>query len=164
MRMRTVVFSLIAALLLSATASAADQQLPKNKAVAQRVFAEILSQGKFEVADEIYAQDFVNHGMTRDFSLKEDQEAARGWRQAAPDLVMTADKLVAEGDLVTVLWTGRGTNTGTGNGLPATGKKVQLRGITIWRIVDGKIKEEWSAFDRLSLLQQAGLLPEPGKK
>jgi hypothetical protein len=42
--------------------------------------------------------------------------------------------------------------------LPATGKKAEQSGITIWRIVDGKIKEEWSAFDQLSLMQQLGLL------
>ena len=50
-------------------------------------------------------------------------------------------------------------NTGTGNGLPATGKRAELSGITIWRIVDGKIKEEWSAFDQLSMMRQLGLLP-----
>jgi steroid delta-isomerase-like uncharacterized protein len=67
--------------------------------------------------------------------------------------------LIAEGDLVAIYWIARGTNTGTGNGLPATGKKAELAGITIWRIVDGKIKEEWSAFDELSMMQQLGLLP-----
>jgi hypothetical protein len=51
----------------------------------------------------------VNHGQTRDVDLAEDQAAARGWKSAFPDLVMTADKLVAEGDLVTVLWSARGT-------------------------------------------------------
>ena len=130
-----------------------------NKAVARRVFTEIFNQGKFDVADQIYAQDFVNHTRTRDIGLEEDQSAARGWRQAAPDLVMTVQKVVAEGDLVTVLWTGEGTNTGAGNGLPATGKRISTRGITIWRIVDGKIKEEWTSFDRLSLMEQAGLIP-----
>jgi steroid delta-isomerase-like uncharacterized protein len=136
-----------------------DRRLARNKAVAQRVFTEIFNQGKFEVAGEIYAPDFVNHGETRDYGLQEDQEAARGWKQAAPDLVVTVDRMIAEGDLVTVLWTGRGTNTGTGNGLPATGRKIQVRGITIWRVADGRICEEWSAFDRLNLLKQAGLLP-----
>ena len=62
-----------------------------------------------------------------------------------------------------VYWVARGTNTGTGNGLPATGKKVEQSGITIWRIVDGKIKEEWSAFDQLSMMKQLGLLDQkPG--
>lgn len=131
----------------------------QNKAVARRVIEEVLGQGKFELADQLYAKDFVNHGMTRDAGLKEDQEAARGWKAAFPDLKMSADLLIAEGGLVTVLWTGRGTNTGTGNGLPATGKPLSGRGITIWRIVDGKITEEWSAFDQLSIMQQLGLLP-----
>jgi len=133
----------------------------RNKAVARRVFEEIFNQGKFEVAEEIYAKDFINHGVTRDVGLKEDQEAARGWKRAFPDLKMTVVKEIAEGDLVTVLWTGTGTNTGEGNGLPATGKKLQGRGITIWRIKKGKIVEEWSEFDQLRIMKQLGLLPEP---
>lgn len=135
----------------------------RNKAVAHRVFDEILSQGKFEVADQIYAKNFVNHGLTRDADLKEDQDAARGWRQAFPDLKMTVVQEIAEGDMVTVLWTGTGTNTGQGNGLPATGKSGTVRGITIWRIVNGKITEEWSEFDQLRIMVQLGLVPPPGK-
>jgi len=150
---------LVTTVLMTGMALARDKKAERNKAVARRVFTEIFNQGKFEVADEIYAKDFVNHGLTRDIGLKEDQEAARGWLQAAPDLVMTVEQVVAEGDLVTVMWIGEGTNTGAGNGLPATGKRIRLRGITIWRIVDGRIREEWSAFDQLSLLRQLGLLP-----
>lgn len=143
---------------LSGLASAGNQ-LQKNKEIAKRVFVEMFNQGKFEVANEIYASDFVNHGVHQDVGLKEDQDAARGWKQAFPDLVMTVDQVVAEGDLVTVLWSARGTNTGTGNGLPATGKKVEGRGITIWRISGGKIREEWSEFDQLRLMKQLGLIP-----
>lgn len=135
----------------------------RNKQVANRVVTEILSGGNYELANELYAPDFVNHGQTRDVGLAEDQAAARGWKSAFPDLVMTADKLIAEGDLVTVLWSARGTNTGTGNGLPATGKALTGRGITIWKIVDGRITEEWSAFDQLSIMQQLGLLPPTGQ-
>ena len=135
----------------------------KNKAVARRVFDEIFNQGKFGVADEIYAKDFVNHGLHRAISLKEDQEAARGWKLAFPDLKMTVVQEIAEGDLVTVLWIASGTNTGEGNGLPATGKKAEVRGITIWRIVNGKIAEEWSAFDELGVMKDLGLLPASTK-
>src|ERR1700753_2886684 len=116
----------------------------RNKAVARRVFDDIFNRGKLEVANEIYAADFVNHGLHSSAGLREDQDAVRGWRKAAPDLVMTVDQMIAEGDKVCVLWTGRGTNTGEGNGLPATGKHVEMRGITIWRLQDGKIREEWS--------------------
>lgn len=131
----------------------------QNKAIATRAFGEILSKGRFELAEQLYAKDFVNHGIHRDATLEEDQAALKGWHQAFPDVVVTAEKVMAEGDLVTVYWIARGTNTGTGNGLPATGKKAELAGITIWRIVDGKIKEEWSAFDQLSMMQQLGLIP-----
>jgi len=131
----------------------------QNKAIARRAFEEILNKGDFELAKQLYAKDFVNHGIHRDASLEEDQAALKGWHQAFPDVVIAPEKLIAEDDLVTVYWTARGTNTGTGNGLPATGKKAELSGITIWRIVDGKIKEEWSAFDQLSMMQQLGLLP-----
>jgi steroid delta-isomerase-like uncharacterized protein len=131
----------------------------QNKAIARRAFDEILSKGRFELASELYAKDFVNHGIHRNASLEEDQAALKGWHQAFSDITIVPEKLIAEGDLVAIYWIARGTNTGTGNGLPATGKKAELAGITIWRIVDGKIREEWSAFDQLSMMQQLGLLP-----
>jgi steroid delta-isomerase-like uncharacterized protein len=131
----------------------------QNKAVARRAFEEILSGGRFELAAQLYAKDFVNHGIHRNATLEEDQAALKGWHQTFSDITIVPEKLIAEDDLVTIYWIARGTNTGTGNGLPATGKKAELAGITIWRIVDGKIKEEWSAFDQLSMMQQLGLLP-----
>jgi len=131
----------------------------QNKAIAKRAFEEVLSGGRFELAEQLYAKDFVNHGIHRDATLEEDQAALKGWHQAFSDITIVPEKLIAEGDLVAIYWIARGTNTGTGNGLPATGKKGELAGITIWRIVDGKIKEEWSAFDELSMMQQLGLLP-----
>jgi steroid delta-isomerase-like uncharacterized protein len=156
---------LIWILVMAGTAciAAAGETAEQRKAVARRVFEEIFNQGRFEVADEIYAKDFINHGVSRDVGLKEDQEAARGWRSAFPDLKMTVDMTIAEGDLVAVLWSGSGTNTGEGNGLPATGKKLSGRGITIWRISGGKIREEWSEFDQLRILKGLGLLPPPAK-
>ena len=131
----------------------------QNKAIAKRAFEEILSNGRFELANELYAKDFINHGVHHDASLDEDQAALRGWHQAFPDGVISPERLIAENDLVAIYWKAHGTNTGTGNGLPATGKKTELAGITIWRIVDGKIKEEWSAFDQLSMMQELGLIP-----
>lgn len=60
---------------------------------------------------------------------------------------MTVQQMLAEGDKVAVLWTFRGTHTGSGyEGLPPTGTRVEVRGITIWRLVDGRIAEEWSSF------------------
>ncbi len=129
--------------------------------MAKRAFAEILSGGHFELATQLYAPDFVNHGLHSNATLSEDQQALKGWHQAFPDLVMTPEKLIAEDDLVSVLWVFRGTNSAAGGGLPATGKKAQLSGITIWRIVGGRIQEEWSVFDLGALAQQLGLSASP---
>jgi predicted ester cyclase len=131
----------------------------QNKALVRKVFTDILSQGKFELTPEIYAKDFVNHGTTKDIGLDEAQASDRGWRAAFPDLEMTIEQEIADGDFVTVLWRGRGTNTGSGNGLNATGKKADGRGISIFRVVDGRIKEEWTEYSGLLILQQLGLMP-----
>jgi predicted ester cyclase len=129
-------------------------QQEKNKAIARRVLEEILTQGKFEVADEIYAKDFVNHGLHRNADLEEDQAAARWEKKHLPDLKMTLDLMVAEGDLVTVVGTFRGTNSVGIGSLPATGVRVEGRAITVWRIVNGKICDEWTSFDQLKIARQ----------
>ena len=133
-------------------------ELARNKAVVRRVYEDVLGRGRFEVSDGLYTDDFVGHsGSGRTFTHAQGLAEARGWRAAFPDLTMEIDLVVAERDLVTVRWTARGTNTGTGNGIPATGKRVQTSGTTIFRIVDGKIAEEWTAGDALGLLRQLGL-------
>jgi steroid delta-isomerase-like uncharacterized protein len=125
-----------------------------NKTVARRVFDEILNQGKFQVADEIYAPDFLNRGLHKNASLQVDQGWARWEKQSCPDLKVTVDQMIAEGDLVSVMWTFRGTNTVSTGWLPATGAKIEVRGITIWRIVDGRIHDEWTSFDMLRVVRQ----------
>jgi steroid delta-isomerase-like uncharacterized protein len=120
----------------------------RNKAIATRVFEEIFNQGRFEVADEIYSPDFQNHGSHRTIDLKTDQDYAHAEKKAFPDLRIQVERLIAEGDLVAALCTFSGTHTGGGyGGLPATGTPIEIRGITIWRIVDGKIRDEWTTFD-----------------
>ena len=136
----------------SSTAQPSRQEA--NKAIAMRVFDEILSQGKFDVADQIYAKDFVNHGLHRNFNLEEDQAAARWEKQTAPDMKLTVDLMVAQDDFVTAVWTARGTNTARIGWLPATNVKFEERGLTVWRIIDGKIHDEWTSFDDLSILRQ----------
>jgi steroid delta-isomerase-like uncharacterized protein len=157
-RTSLLLFLTLAATLFATDKSAlppdATSQQAKNKAVAARVFEELFNQGKFQVADEIYASDFVNHGLHKNFDLQADQAAVHAEKKAFPDLKMTVDLMVAEGDLVTVVWTFRGTNTAAGYGLPPTGARIELRGITVWRIVDGKIREEWTSFDDMQAARQ----------
>ncbi len=134
--------------------AAAISQQEQNKAVARRVFDEIFNQGKFQVADEIYAPDFVNHGMHHDAGLAEDQAAVHFEKEACPDLKITYGPMVAEGDLVSVLWVFRGTNTARSGWVPATGTRIELKGITIWRIDDGRIRDEWTVMNEMTVIRQ----------
>jgi steroid delta-isomerase-like uncharacterized protein len=144
-----IFLSIILGVLPVAAAEDISTQEAKNKAIAARVFEEIFNQAKFQVADEIYAPDFVNHGLHRDATLQEDQNAVHAEKKAFPDLKMTVSLMTAKDDLVTAVWTFRGTHTGSGLGLPPTGARIELRGITVWRIVNGKISEEWTSFNEL---------------
>jgi steroid delta-isomerase-like uncharacterized protein len=132
-----------------------DETLEHNKSLVRRVYEEGLNQGRFEVP---YAPDFVGHGGSRTFSHAEGMAEARGWREAFPDLNMRIDKLLAEQDLVAVRWTATGTNTGSGNGIPATGKAVEMTGTTLFRMADGRIAEEWTCANSLGMLRQLGMV------
>jgi predicted ester cyclase len=139
-----------------ATAPPTAQSLEEgNRAVALRVFEEIFNQRRPQVAAEIYSPNFRNHGLRSDASLEVDQSWARGEFQAFPGLHMTVVKTVAENDLVAILWTFRGTHARFGyGGLPPTGSHLELRGFTIFRVVDGRIVEEWSTFNLWSAFSQ----------
>jgi len=151
---RIMAFVFLTCSLVSVSLSEPLSQQDKNKAVARRVFDEIFNKARFQTANEIYARDFVNHGLHRDFDLEEDQAAVRWEKKIAPDLEITVDLMVAEGDLVTVVWTARGTNSVPIGSLPATGVRIEERGITVWRIADGKIREEWTSFDSLHIVRE----------
>ena len=150
-------------LLGTAVLAGSRNKTERNKAQVRKVFEEGLTQGRWDVFEEVHRKDFIAHAGKRNATLAEDLNSAKGWRQAFPDLVMTVDQMVAEGDLVAVRFSGRGTNTGSGNGLPATGNYADGSGITIFRIMDGQIAEEWTVSDELGLLRQLGLLPAPGQ-
>ncbi len=156
-----LLFLFVLATILPCHAQAATEQ-DKNKAVARQFFEDVLSRGKLEKYSDSHSTDFVAHGADRDFTLAEDISAAREERAAMPDMQVAVNHVLAEGDLVAVHWTAWGTNTQPGMGLPATGKKIRVSGITIFRFKAGKISEEWSAWDMLSVLKQAGLFsPKP---
>ncbi len=151
-------FLLLFATTIPGQAQPAGEQ-EKNKTVARIFFEEVLGRGKLERYSESHAPDFVAHGGERDYTLAEDLGLAREERTALPDMQMVVNQMVAEGDLVAVRWTAWGTNTQAGMGFPATGKKIRISGIAIFRFKAGKISEEWSAWDMLSALKQAGLFP-----
>ena len=84
------------------------------------------------------------------------------YRAAFPDTHLTIEDQIAEGDKVVTRWTATGTNQGTLMGIPPSGKRVTITGISITRIANGKAVEDWVNFDTLGMLQQIGAIPTPG--
>src|SRR6267378_3407857 len=135
--------------------------LERNKQVARSFFEEVLGQGHLDKYAESHAKDFVAHGDNHEYTLEEDMAAAKEERKALPDMKVDVNQILAERDLVAVYWIASGTNTQAGMGFPATGKKIKVDGMTIFRFKAGKICEEWSVWDMLSVMRQMGLISSP---
>jgi steroid delta-isomerase-like uncharacterized protein len=144
-------------LLLPATTAIAGPA--DNKAVATRVIVEKMGQGRFDIQPELYGPGFVAHGFGRDYSLAEDEASGKHLRSAFPDLAVKVERIIAEGDLVSLHWSAVGTNTVAVPGFPGEGKRVAVDGMSFFRFADGKIVEEWSTYDNLTILKQLGLVP-----
>src|SRR5215471_2005480 len=140
----------------------------ENKALVRRAIEEVWNQGNVALLDELDDANLIHHDP--DFPNIRTREDYTQWvietRNAFPDLHLTIEDLVAEGDQVVTRWTFRGTNTGalvTPMPLPATGRQVTVTGITISHSAGGKFLENWQQGDTLGFLQQLGLIPAPGQ-
>jgi steroid delta-isomerase-like uncharacterized protein len=135
----------------------------QNKAVANR-FYEAWNARDLGAFDEIVAPDAQDHDPQNPFRETRGPAGAKrtaGMYQAAfSDGRFKVQEQIAEGDFVVTRWTATGTNDGELMGMPATGKSVEITGITVDRIGDGKIAESWTCFDALGMMQQLGAVPE----
>jgi steroid delta-isomerase-like uncharacterized protein len=136
--------------------------IQENKNIARR-FIQIWGKGNLDIIDELAAPSLsvqypvipqVIRG-TRMF-----RQVMEGFRSAFPDSDLGIEEEIAEDDKVVMRWTFSGTHQGNLLGIPATGKKVSWTGITIYRIVDGKIVEERGEEDFLGFFRQIGLAPQ----
>lgn len=136
----------------------------ENKGVVRREFEEMFNQGgNLDAAEEIYAPDYVGRepAFGNSNGVEGAKQFAAEFRQAFPDLQTTIEDMVAEGDRIVTRFNSRGTHQGEIEDLgPPTGRQFEVTGITIERFSDGKIVEDWTNFDALSLLRQLGLVPE----
>ena len=133
-----------------------------NKALSRRLLEEAFNAGNIDVVDELVTTDVVNH----DAALPEAMigpEAAKatisGYRTAFPDLRITIEEQIADDQGVATRWSAKGTHEGDLMGMAPTGKQATVTGITIDRIVDGRIAESWTNWDTLGMLQQLGVVP-----
>ena len=136
----------------------------ENKAITRRLNDEVWTKGRLEVIDELIADDFVTTvvGAPEQIRGPEGFRAfAAMYRTAFPDLRITVDEQIAEGETVVTRWTATGTHDGELMGIPATGKQATTAGVNINRISGGKLVEGWGLFDQLGLFQQLGAVPAP---
>ena len=137
----------------------------ENKALLRRSVEEVFSaQGDLDVADEIYAPNYVGHNPLDPEDVRGPEgakEQARMYRSAFPDVRLNIEEQVAEGDRVVTRWIGSGTHQGEMMGIAPTGNQIRVDGITISRIQDGKVVEDWELFNALGLMQQLGGVPTP---
>jgi predicted ester cyclase len=128
----------------------------ENKRLTRRLFEEF-NKGKAAAMAAI-DRSIDMRGDLKDFKQKESE-----WYDAFPDMHVTIDDMVAEGDKVAARVTWTGTHKGEIMGIPPTNKKVTFSLITISRIAGGKIVEDHGQFDALGLMRQLGLVPTPKK-
>ena len=133
----------------------------ENKALVRRQ-EELFGGGNLDVADEIYAPDYVGHDPSNPEDvrgLQAAKQAAAEYRRAFPDLRVSVEDLVAEGDRVAARLRFRGTHLGDLNGIAPTGRRVDFTGIVISRVEGGRIAEDWANFDDLGMMRQLGVIP-----
>jgi steroid delta-isomerase-like uncharacterized protein len=159
-----LVVSLAVSLLLGSVGLRHGKDLDEvafNTALGRKVFVEIYGRGKVNLVDQVYADDFVDDSPGGGKGRELIKEAVAGFHQACPDLRMELEDVFATQDKVVIRYVGRGTQTGAFGNIPPTGKAIAVRGITVFLIENGKIKTEWTEYDRLGLLRQIGVVPSP---
>lgn len=134
----------------------------ENKAIVGRLLDEMNNQGNIEIIDELVGPDFVEHEENPP-GIPHDREGVkrvfRLYHSAFTDIHATIDHMIAEGDKVVVFMTVRATHTGEFAGIPPAGKRIEVPVIDIFRVAEGQVREHWGVTDRLSMLQQLGVIP-----
>lgn len=142
-----------------------------NKAVARRYIEDLWNGRNLAVTGELFAPDYTIHQAGQSIPATPEflRQSMGGILSAFPDLRMTIDHVVAEGDLVVVNWTNHGTQTGEFQvpgqaSLPASGREVTFTESATFRIADSRIAEVWYVSDRLTMMQQLGAISSAGPR
>ena len=132
-----------------------------NKAIVRRYVDQVLNEKRHDLAEEFLVDNIELHGSGLAPGLDIVKQWLTTFAAAFPDGHTVIEDIVAEGDRVVARITFNGTHEAEIEGIPATGKKVSMPGITIFRLDNGKIAEGWVANDHLGMMQQLGAIPAP---
>ncbi len=134
----------------------------KNKLLARRLLEEVANTGAVERLPELLSPDYVaiDFGIS---GIEGAREHFLEFRRCYPDMVVTVEGQVAEGDIVVTWWVMRGTHLGEVAGVPPTGKPITLHGVNVQRIRNGRIVEHWGGSNSLEALLELGVVRWAGK-
>jgi steroid delta-isomerase-like uncharacterized protein len=134
----------------------------QNKARLRQFYDEVVNPGDLDRVDEFCTEDFVDH---EEFpGISNDREGVKQFfrmmREAFPDLRVEVQDTIAEGDKVVGRIRMTGTHRGEFMGVPPTGKRIDVEGIDIVRVVGDQASEHWGVTDAMAMMQQLGAMPE----
>lgn len=135
----------------------------QNVAIVSRIWDEIWNLGALDVCEEVLAAGYIGHlPLMTVRGPAEFRNLVEIYRQAYPNVHLTVDDVFAVGNRVAVRWVSRGTHSGPMMGIPPSNKNIEVMGISLFRMENGKVAEEWEGFDTLGMMQQIGAIPGPG--
>jgi steroid delta-isomerase-like uncharacterized protein len=131
----------------------------ENKALVRRFYEEVWDRGNSDFVYEVFAEDYVRHDLRPTDALpgpEGQKRIAEDFRAAFPDLRVTVDLIVGEGDYVVGRWTASGTHLGSWGAIEPTGRTATFSAVNIYRFENGQVAEIWNHRDDLGLSQQVG--------
>jgi predicted ester cyclase len=143
---------------------AEDLHMPSNnhKQAARQVFEEVFNRADFEVANDLFTDDFIAHAFPDLRGPEGVRTIVTGFRNGFSDIEWTIEHLFGEGAYIAVRWTARGTHDGEFRGHEPTGTTVEIPGTTILRVDNDRVAEGWTIFDALGLFEQIGAIDTSG--
>ena len=136
------------------------QNLPVLVSEYEQKWVEGLNNGDISVAHEVFQPDCVIHingNPERDLTLDDFKQMVAGLLVAFPDLHFTINDQFSSGQKFSTRWTATGTNTGPFGKMPATGKPIEIEGLIIDYLVNGKVAKRWEIWDQMAMMQQLGI-------
>lgn len=140
--------------------SSADRTTETNKRIIERLYYQGFSGGNLEVVEEIFSPDIQLFDPNLPPGIEGVKAIVRKNNSCFADWQFTLHELLAVDDRVVARWTAQGRHVGSFMGEEPTGKEVQLQGIAIYQMLDGKIVADWVMPDNFGLLKQLGVIPD----
>ena len=128
--------------------------------LSRRIFEDVWNNKNLSAIDEIISADYVHHDANSPAAAGIDgyRQFVKYYMSAFPDAHFTIDDAFTDGDNEVTRWTVSGTHQGELAGIPPTGRRFSVAGISIARLANGKIIESWNSWDALGLMQQLGVI------